>query len=40
MLRANKIKRFKTLKENNIKNGDIIQVHIYDEELDKISIKK
>jgi hypothetical protein len=32
MLRANKIKRFKTLRENNIRNGDIIQVHIYDEE--------
>ena len=29
MLNANKIMRFKTLKENNIKNGDIIQVHIY-----------
>ena len=33
MVRANKIKRFKTLKENNIRNGDIIQVHIYDEEI-------
>jgi flagellar biosynthesis/type III secretory pathway chaperone len=32
MVRANKIKRFKTLRENNIRNGDIIQVHIYDEE--------
>ncbi len=30
---ANKIKRFKTLKENNIKNGDIIQVHIYEDEI-------
>ena len=33
MIRANKIKRFKSLKENNIRNGDIIQVHIYDEEI-------
>ena len=33
MVRGNKIKRFKTLKENNIKNGDVIQVHIYDEEF-------
>jgi hypothetical protein len=32
MVRANKIKRFKTLKENNIRDGDVIQVHIYDEE--------
>ena len=32
MLNANKIMRFKTLKENNIKNGDIIQVHIYEDE--------
>ena len=31
MLNANKIMRFKTLKENNIKNGDIIQVHIYED---------
>ena len=29
MLNGKKIMRFKTLKENNIKNGDIIQVHIY-----------
>ena len=33
MIRGNKIKRFKTLKENNIKDGDVIQVHIYDEEF-------
>ena len=33
MLNANKIKRFKTLKENNIKTGDIIQVHIYEDEI-------
>ena len=33
MIRANKIKRFKSLKENDIRNGDIIQVHIYDEEF-------
>ena len=33
MVRGNKIKRFKTLKENNIKEGDVIQVHIYDEEF-------
>ena len=32
MLNGNKIMRFKTLKENNIKNGDIIQVHIYEDE--------
>ena len=31
MVRGNKIKRFKTLKENNIKDGDIIQVHIYND---------
>ena len=33
MLNANKIMRFKTLKENNIKNGDVIQVHIYEDEI-------
>ena len=33
MIRANKIKRFKTLKENDIRNGDVIQVHVYDEEI-------
>jgi LPS O-antigen subunit length determinant protein (WzzB/FepE family) len=33
MFGGNKIKRFKTLKENNIKNGDVIQVHIYDDEI-------
>ena len=33
MLHANKIKRFKILRENNIRNGDVIQVHIYDEEI-------
>ena len=32
MVRANKIQRFKTLRENNIKNGDVIQVHIYDDD--------
>jgi hypothetical protein len=32
MVRANKIKRFKTLKENNIRDGDVIQVHVYDED--------
>jgi hypothetical protein len=32
MVRANKIKRFKTLKENNIRDGDVIQVHVYDDE--------
>ena len=32
MIRANKIQRFKTLRENNIKNGDVIQVHIYDDD--------
>ena len=30
MLNENKIKWFKTLKENNIKNGDVIQVHFYE----------
>ena len=35
MIRTNKIKRFKTLKENNIKDGDVIQVHIYDEEFEE-----
>ena len=29
LLKGAKIKRFKTLRENNIKNGDIIIVHIY-----------
>ena len=33
MLNANKIKRFKSLKENNVKNGDVIQVHIYEDEI-------
>jgi hypothetical protein len=33
MNKANKIKRFKTLKENNIRNGDVIQVHIYEDEF-------
>ena len=33
MLKGNKIMRFKTLKENNVKNGDIIQVHIYEDEI-------
>ncbi len=33
MNHANKIKRFKTLRENNIKNGDVIQVHIYEDEI-------
>ena len=33
MVKANKIMRFKTLKENNVKNGDIIQVHIYEDEI-------
>ena len=33
MHNANKIKRFKTLKENNVKNGDIIQVHIYEDDI-------
>ena len=33
MLNDNKIKRFKTLKENNIKNGDVIQIHIYEDEI-------
>ena len=33
MLNTNKIKRFKSLKENNVKDGDIIQIHIYEEEI-------
>ena len=33
MVKGNKIMRFKTLKENNVKNGDIIQVHIYEDEI-------
>ena len=33
MLNANKMKRFKSLKENNVKNGDVIQVHIYEDEI-------
>ena len=33
MLNANKIKRFKSLKENNVKDGDVIQVHIYEDEF-------
>ena len=33
MVNGKKIKRFRTLKENNINNGAIIQVHIYGEEL-------
>lgn len=33
MHNGNKVKRFRTLKENNINNGAIIQVHIYGEEL-------
>ena len=32
MLNENKIKRFKSLKENEIKSGDVIEVRIYDEE--------
>jgi hypothetical protein len=33
LVRGKKIKRFKTLRENGIKNRDIIQVHIYGEEF-------
>ena len=33
MLNANKMKRFKSLKENNVKDGDVIQVHIYEDEI-------
>ena len=32
MLNENKIKRFKSLKENEIKSGDVIEVRIYGEE--------
>ena len=32
ILNENKIKRFKSLKENEIKSGDVIEVRIYDEE--------
>ena len=33
MVKGNKVMRFKTLKENNVKNGDIIQIHIYEDEI-------
>ena len=33
ILNENKIKRFKTLKENNIKDGDIMQVHICEDNI-------
>jgi hypothetical protein len=33
LVRGKKIKRFKTLRENGIKDRDIIQVHIYGEEF-------
>ena len=33
LLNGNKIKRFKSLKENNIKNGDIILVNYFDDDI-------